>query len=228
MIPMIAFVGEKKNGKTLILEKVLRELSARKRKIGVLKHTCHGFQLDYPRTDTSRLYRAGAKMVAISGKNEMGFYGRTGFELTPEIIRDLFFPAFDAILVEGYKSSHLPKVVVALEGKPPVWAKDLNGLIAVVSAQKPDFNTKHFKPTQIKAIANLVDSYIKTHRRKRDVKIYLDGNNLQIKPFIKDFFLNTISAMIGSLKGVGKARRIQITIELPEGMPLPVIIPETK
>jgi len=224
MIPMIAFVGEKKNGKTFILEKVIRILNERGRKIGVLKHTGHGFKLDYPETDTYQFSQAGAKMVAMVGQGKIGMYGEAGFEPDPEpeAVRDLFFPAFDLILVEGYKSSHLPKIVVALKGDLPDWAQDLPGLIAVVSQQKPDLEVKHFTPDRIQEIADLVESYLQAHRKKREVKIYLDGKNLQIKPFIKDFFLNTIVAMLSSLKDSAGAKRIQITIDLPEGVTVPM------
>ncbi len=222
MIPMIAFVGEKKNGKTFILEKLIPVLIQRGENIGVLKHTGHGFKLDYPETDTFKFSRAGAKMVAIAGKGKVGIYGEPGFDPDPEAARDLFLPALDAVLVEGYKSSHLPKIIVALKGNLPDWAKDLPGLIAVVSPKKPEFKVKYFKPNQIGKIADLVEGYIETHRKKREVKIYLDGKSLQIKPFIKDFFLNTIVAMVASLRDSAGAKRIQITIDLPEGVTVPI------
>jgi molybdopterin-guanine dinucleotide biosynthesis protein B len=222
MIPIIAFVGEKKNGKTFIIKKVIDLLVERGRRVSVLKHTGHGFRLDYPETDSYQLIQAGAKMVALVGDGKIGLYGDAGFEPDPEGVRDLFFPAFDIILVEGYKSSHLPKIVVAIKGNLPEWTNGLNGLVAVVSEAKPDFDVKHFHPEQINEITDLIESYIHIHRKKREVKIYLDGKNLQIKPFIKDFFLNTITAMVSSLKGAEGARRIQITIDLPEGVSVPV------
>lgn len=221
MIPMIAFVGDKKSGKTLILEQVVKTLTKRQKKIALLKHTAHSFKLDYPETDTARIFQAGAQLVAIAGKQELGLYGQMGFELDPEAVRDLFFPAVEAVLVEGYRNSLLPKIVVSLRHEVPAWARELGGLLAVVSENKPSFPVKHFKPTQINRLADLIEAFIKAHRGKREVKIYLDGKPLQIKPFIKDFFLNTITAMVGSLKGTEGARRIQLTIDLPAGRVIP-------
>ncbi len=221
MIPIIAFVGEKKSGKTMMLEKVIGVLAGRGIKVGVVKHTGHGFRFDYPETDTHRLYAAGANMVAISGTGELGLYGKAGSEADPEAVRDLFFPPFDLVLAEGFKRSNLPKIVVAGSGKLPDWARDLAGLIAVVSPKRPGFKIRHFRPGQIAGLADLLEGYIQAHRKKREVQIYLDGKRLQLKPFIKDFFLNSITAMVGSLRDAGGAKRIQISIDLPEGVTVP-------
>jgi succinate dehydrogenase/fumarate reductase flavoprotein subunit len=41
------------------------------------------YREDYPKTDTDRLHRAGAKIVAIASEDEIGLYGKTGFKLGP-------------------------------------------------------------------------------------------------------------------------------------------------
>ncbi len=226
MIPVIAFVGEKGSGKTTILEQVIDSLVERGRKVGVIKHTTHQFRLDYAQTDTARLYQAGAKMVAIAGEKGLGFYGKLEEPLSPEAMRDLFFPKIDLILTEGFKSSTLPKVLVTVSGKIPQWAGELKGLIAVVSSETTDLKAKHFLPDQLEPLVDLLEDYINRLSRKREVNIYLDGRKLQLKPFVKDLFLNTITALVGSLKETSDARRIQITIDLPEG--IKVIAPGDK
>jgi len=218
MIPIIGFVGEKKSGKTSVLQKVINHLSEKGYKIGVIKHTAHGFRLDYPETDSFKLYEAGARKIAVSGHSQLGIYGEAEPELGAEQIRDLFLSEMDLILVEGYRNASIPKVLVALSQEIPEWAKGLGGLIAIISKDKPDFEIKHFLPEQVQELAKLVEEYIKRHRGKREVKIYLDGRELKIKSFIKDFFLNTLSGMIGSLKQTQGAKRVQITIYIPDGI----------
>jgi len=222
MIPIIGFVGEKKSGKTLMLEAVIRVLSKKGRKIGVIKHTRHGFKLDYPETDSSRLMNSGARKVLMLGNGQIGVYGAESPEPSVEQARDLYFPELDLVLVEGYKDAAVPKVLVALSGKVPAWGKNLPGLIAVVAPKKTALKASQFKPSQAAQLAGLVDGYVKLHRGKREVNIYLDGEKLQIKPFIKDFFLNSINGMIGSLSGAKGAKRIQISIEIPEGVSVPI------
>lgn len=221
MIPIIGFIGEKKSGKTRILQGVIAVLTKKGKKVGVIKHTSHGFQLDYPETDSYKLYRAGAKKVALLGHGEFGFYGTVEGELGLEQVRDLYLPELDVVLVEGFKDAAAPKVLIALSGKAPGWAKDTGGLIGVVSPKSTGLKVKHFKPSQTRELAKLIEGYIKIHRHKREVKIYLDGKELFIKPFIKDFVLNTAVGMVGSLRDASGARRIQISIDLPEGVKVP-------
>jgi len=222
MIPIIGFVGDKKSGKTAVLETVIAELKKKGGKVGVIKHTTHGFQLDYPRTDSAKLAKAGAKKVVLLGHGRIGLYGQEKREPGPEQVRDLYLSDLDLVLLEGFKNALVPKVLVALNAPAPKWAKETGGLIAAVSSKKTGLKLKHFKPGQTKQLAKLIESYIKTHRAKREVKIYLDGKPLQIKPFIKDFCLNTITGMIGSLHHSAGARRIQISIHLPKGLSVPL------
>jgi len=218
MIPIIGFVGDKKSGKTAVLEAVIAELKKKGRKVGVIKHTTHGFQLDYPHTDSAKLAKAGAKKIVLLGDRRIGLYGAEQGEPEPERVRDLYLSELDVVLVEGFKNAAIPKVLVALNAPAPKWAKEIGGLIAAVSKNKTGLKVRHFQPGRTKELALLVEGYIKSHRKKREVKIYLDGRSLQIKPFIKDFCLNTIVGIIGSLRDSRGAKRIQITIDLPKGV----------
>ena len=66
---------------------------------------------------------------------------------------------------------------------------------------------------------HLFESYIKTKGPKRDAYLFVNGEKIFIKPFIKDFFLKTISAMVDTLKGTKDAKRIEILIDRPFGSP---------
>lgn len=222
MIPIIGFVGEKKSGKTAVLTEVIKVLAKKGRKLGVLKHTGHGFTLDHSGTDSDKLFRAGAKKVALLGHGQVGFYGAFHPEPEPEQVRDWYLSDLDLVLVEGFKDALIPKVLVAFSGKAPAWADKIGGLIAVVSPKKTDLKVKHFKPGQARQIAALLDRYVKTHRPKREVSLYLDGKKLQLKPFIKDFLLNSVTGMVGSLRDAKGARQIRLTIDLPEGISVPI------
>ena len=222
MIPLIGFVGEKKSGKTMVLKAVLAELAKKGRKVGVIKHTAHGFDLDRPHTDSFMLKESGAAKVAMLGHDEIAVYGAAKPEPGPEQVRDLYLSDLDIVLVEGFKDAQIPKILIAATRPIPPWGRETAGVIAVVSKDKPDFETKHIKPGQTKEIVKLIEWYIKTHRSKREVKIYLDGRELKIKPFIKDFFLNSIVGMVGSLNDAQGAKRISISIDFPEGVSVPL------
>jgi len=66
MAPIICIVGKKRCGKTILIEKLIRELKKRNYKIATLKHDTHGFEVDHPGKDTWRHAQAGADSVTIS------------------------------------------------------------------------------------------------------------------------------------------------------------------
>lgn len=112
MVPVISFVGWHNAGKTTVLEKVVRELTERGFRIGLLKHTEKRFQLDKPGSDTARLAQAGACQVAIASQERIGFYGRVEQEPTLDEMCALFRDV-DLIITEGYKQGDKPKIFVA-------------------------------------------------------------------------------------------------------------------
>ena len=60
--PAIAFVGRHNSGKTTLVERVIRELTARGRDIGSIKHHHRlGFEFDVPGKDSYRHAQAGAE-----------------------------------------------------------------------------------------------------------------------------------------------------------------------
>jgi hypothetical protein len=154
------------------------------------------------------------------GHDEIAVYGAAKPEPGPEQVRDMYLADLDVVLVEGFKDAQIPKILIAATKPIPPWGRETSGVIAVVSKDKPDFDVKHIKPGSTKEIVKLIEWYIKTHRSKREVNVYLDGKKLQIKPFIKDFLLNSIVGMVGSLNDAQGAKRISISIE-GVSVPLP-------
>ncbi|MEW6548620.1 MAG: hypothetical protein AB1407_04085 [Spirochaetota bacterium] len=50
----------------------------------------------------------------------------------------------------------------------------------------------------------------------KDIRIYCDGKELPLVPFVSSLFYNTLEAMIGSLKGAEEAESITITLSKPK------------
>ncbi len=106
----IAVCGYKNSGKTTLLEGIARALAGQLR-LGYLKHDAHAFTMDRPGKDTDRLREAGAHCVLIDDGHGFAHLGRhDGEALAP-------FPllAEDALLVEGYKTSGLPRIMLVDE-----------------------------------------------------------------------------------------------------------------
>ncbi len=118
---MVAVIGNRKSGKTIFIEALVKELVKRRYKVGTVKHIHHrDFALDTPGKDTWRHTKAGAKSVVCISPNEISIIRRInsadnkldnflGFLLDEEI---------DVLIIEGFrrlleKNEKIPKIITA-------------------------------------------------------------------------------------------------------------------
>lgn len=111
--PLIGIVGWKGSGKTTLIERLVRELTARGLVIATVKHAHHGLRTHDGATDGERHARAGARTVAVLAPHEWEIAGERQSSEPPsldEVAQRL--GAADLILVEGFKSAAIPKIEV--------------------------------------------------------------------------------------------------------------------
>ena len=115
---VISVVGYKKSGKTALVTALVQKLSGFG-KVGTVKHMGEQ-RLNPVETDTGRHFDAGADMViGITGTGTVGT-GTTGTELVSfsrgsdleDALDMLCDQRFDFAVVEGFKESNLPKIVL--------------------------------------------------------------------------------------------------------------------
>ncbi|MEK7353838.1 MAG: molybdopterin-guanine dinucleotide biosynthesis protein B, partial [Chloroflexota bacterium] len=112
-IPFVSIVGKSDVGKTTFLEKLIRELKGRGYRVAVIKHDCHGFDIDHPGKDTWRMAEAGSDVVVISSPNKMAMIKRTDHELSLDELEARIMGGVDIILTEGYKHGDKPKIEIS-------------------------------------------------------------------------------------------------------------------
>jgi len=216
MIPVIGFAGKSGSGKTTVLAAVVRELKARGLRLAVIKHTRHAASsLDTPGKDTAVHFEAGADAVALATGAQVGMYMRVAEPWSVEEVARLF-PDVDLVLVEGDHEAQIPKLWIMRRGVNEEMP-DPHGLIGFITDLDPSTELPVFRFNDVGRIADLCNDYVRRLGPKRDVSLWVNGRRVMIKPFIKDFFLNTISAMVASLRDTEGAQRIEIRIEKPEG-----------
>jgi len=152
-IPVIAFVGRSRSGKTTLLEKLIRELGRRGYRVAAVKHTAHPIEPDAPGKDTSRFVQAGAVQVILAAP-----------EMTLEEaltdVRDV-----DLVLVEGYKRANVSKIEVSRGQEAGSKMQDAGGLvcakderlIAVVSDQRFDVGVPQFSLEDVTPLADWIE-----------------------------------------------------------------------
>ena len=157
---IVAVSGIKNSGKTTLIERLVSELTARGRKVAVIKHDGHEFECDIPGTDTHRFAEHGAYGTACFSENRM-FVQRTGTGESYEQLTGLF-PEADVIFIEGAKNSGFNKmeVVRSAVSKEPVSNPEGRFLI-VTDMPAGTFNEKTANIDDISAIADMIDKMIR-------------------------------------------------------------------
>lgn len=132
---VFGFAGYSGSGKTTLIEKLIPLFVARGLAVSLIKHAHHGFDVDQPGKDSYRHRQAGAREVMLVSDQRWVLMHEMGEndEVSLEAQAARMSPC-DLVLVEGYKSSRLPKLEVhrpAL-GKPFLHPQG-NNIIAVAS-----------------------------------------------------------------------------------------------
>ncbi len=132
-VPIVCFVGPSGVGKTTLVCAVIGHLSARGLRVGALKHSHHGFQMDRAGKDTYRMRASGACAIGISSPTEHAVLASTsGREDITELAAAL--PPVDIVIAEGFKTQAAQKIEVRRAGfERPADAVDLTGVFAIAT-----------------------------------------------------------------------------------------------
>ncbi|MBI5250073.1 MAG: molybdopterin-guanine dinucleotide biosynthesis protein B [Desulfomonile tiedjei] len=141
MIPIVSIVGKSDSGKTTLLEKIVKELRKRGRRVATIKHDAHSFEIDHEGKDSWRHKKAGANITIISSPSKMAMVLDTDHDHTLSELRDEFIRKVDLIITEGYKREGHPKIeVFRRELKRELLCEEDDNLVAIAGdpANPPD------------------------------------------------------------------------------------------
>jgi molybdopterin-guanine dinucleotide biosynthesis protein MobB len=177
----LAFVGKQNSGKTVLLEKLIAELTSRGLNVGTLKHHSHaGFDFDIEGKDSWRHAQAGSRFSVVSAPDKIALVRQLD---APEDAANTLAAMvalstageaqgtrpLDIILVEGFRHSGLPTIELFRAANPKDAERDLgeegNEIVAVVTdipriaeaARAQDLPSFGFD--DISALADLVEQF---------------------------------------------------------------------
>jgi len=157
----ISFVAKSGTGKTTLLEKVIAELTSRGRRVGVIKHDAHRFEIDHPGKDSYRLAAAGAETMLISSPEKLALVKRHSSTPPIQELISTYFRDVDIVLTEGFKKSSLPKIEVhRLERSPTLLCRGDEHdptLIAVASDEPLELDVPVFDINDAGGIASFIE-----------------------------------------------------------------------
>ncbi|MGR8929157.1 MAG: molybdopterin-guanine dinucleotide biosynthesis protein B [Gammaproteobacteria bacterium] len=110
---ILGFAAYSGTGKTTLLTHLIPILKKRGLRVGVIKHSHHDFEIDYPGKDSYRLRAAGASTIMIVSPYRKAlitdFPTQHEVQLTEQLAS---FPCedLDLVLVEGFRDEPFPKI----------------------------------------------------------------------------------------------------------------------
>jgi len=111
-IPVINVIGFSGSGKTTLLEGLIAWFKDHNYKVATIKHHSKtGLEIDIPGKDSWRHAKAGSDLVVIASPNKLVEYRNLEKEMPLDVVVSRI-SGVDIIMVEGYKNSGNPSVMV--------------------------------------------------------------------------------------------------------------------
>jgi molybdopterin-guanine dinucleotide biosynthesis adapter protein len=160
---VIGVCGFKNSGKTTLVEKLVRHLTALGYKVSTVKHAHHDFDIDHEGRDSFRHRKAGASEVAVVSQNRFAIMNELRGAKPPtlgEILTKL--SPCDLVIVEGYKRDSHDKIEIRnLELDHPVLANDDRTIVAVAANGNMKALVPVFNRDNVQALAAFIISHMR-------------------------------------------------------------------
>ena len=153
-VPVFAFAAWSGTGKTTLIEKIVRELTARGLRVGVIKHDGHDFEIDREGKDSWRFTQAGAKVSVIASAEKTAAIRQEGLGIR-ELIASV--EGVDILLVEGWKNESLPRIGIARRATGRGFTAPVDTFLAIVSDfEMPESHVPAFGLEDVEGICDFL------------------------------------------------------------------------
>lgn len=198
MVPILSVVGRSNSGKTMLLEKLIRELTGRGRRVGTIKHHFRGpVEVDVPGKDSWRHRRAGARTVALSSPDTLFVVGDIAGEWPLGAVAHLALFDVDLILTEGFKSGPMPKIEVnrATQGMPLLCGPE-DHLVAVVTDRDLPLSVPRFGLEDVGPLADFIEREFLRGFGPSRVDLLVDGRRVALDGQIQEVLSRVVRSLV--------------------------------
>jgi molybdopterin-guanine dinucleotide biosynthesis protein B len=219
VVPILSIVGRSNSGKTTLLEKLIRELTARGRRVGTIKHHFHGpVEVDVPGKDSWRHKRAGAHAVALSSPETLFVIRDTPRELPLEVIAHQALFEMDLVLTEGFKSGPMPKIEVSRAVLDlPLLCGAEDRLAAVVTDRDLRLPVPRFGLEEVGPLADFIErEFLKAAGPSR-VDVLVGGRRVFLDEQAQEILARIVRSVVGDFRNLGGGPPIELRVrgEMP-------------
>lgn len=232
---IIGVYGYQDSGKTLLVEKLVQELSKKGYMVSSVKHSPHKKSADCAGKDTWRHWMAGSDPVVFSSETETTVFKHSKMDadnIVEMLIRE---HSPDVVIVEGFKDGSFPKVSVGdiAPRKGTVLRNPKMGeLVAHIEREVAvERKLKELPGMDCHKCgldcARLARAIVEGKRKLKDcielptvgVVITVGGKRIAAGKFVSSIVDDTVRGMLGSLKGYEPGKEVEIRLEAKSGRP---------
>jgi molybdopterin-guanine dinucleotide biosynthesis protein B len=203
MPKFLALSGYHNSGKTTVGTYIIAKLSEKGYKVGVIKSTKEtAEETDKPGSDTFKYRKAGARQVVLFQRDRMTLF----IEDMPNekdkvfsLFERLFFD-YDLVILEGFKEwKDVPKIWLKRNDEETL-PEGIENIQMVAEAKDKE------------KILSFVEEYLGV-QNNGDIKIFVNHEDIPLKPHLKLLCQKIMLGILASLKGVPKIEEVK-TIEV--------------
>ncbi len=165
---IIGIAGYSGSGKTTLIEKVIPVLVREGRRVSLIKHAHHEFDVDHPGKDSYRHRHAGCAEVLISSSARWALIHELRGADEPDLKEQLkHLSPCDLVIVEGYKSAAIPKIEVHRRAghTPLLYPEDAN-VIAVATDEPLETQLPQLDVDDPQAVARFIVQHLGLDRAR--------------------------------------------------------------
>jgi molybdopterin-guanine dinucleotide biosynthesis protein MobB len=151
--------GWKNSGKTVLVERLVAEITGRGFTVSTLKHAHHGFDVDQPGRDSHRHRVAGAGQVLVASSARWALITELRGAPEPPLAALLErLDPVDLVLVEGWKRDRHPKIETRRAGaaQEPIALGDPTIEAVASDAALDGLNVPVFDLDDVRGIADFI------------------------------------------------------------------------
>lgn len=169
---ILGFAGYSGSGKTTLIEQLIPRFRRKGLRVSLIKHAHHALDIDKPGKDSYRHRQAGASEVMLVSSGRWALMHELRDEREPSLDEQIArMSPCDLLLVEGFKTSSIPKIEIyrpAL-GKPRLGDNARNIVALACDARIPSENPDALPRLDLNdpdEIAGFILDFLQIHPRE--------------------------------------------------------------
>jgi molybdopterin-guanine dinucleotide biosynthesis protein B len=145
-VKVFGFAGYSGSGKTTLIENIIPVLVSQGKRVSLIKHAHHAFDVDQPGKDSYRHRQAGASEVMLTSAKRWILMHEILDQPEPELPEQLRrMSPCDIVLIEGFKKQPIPKLEIhrKAHGVPFLFRNDPH-IVGIATDEQVDTKLPQF------------------------------------------------------------------------------------